>query len=281
MKNNIRTGILLFFLGTSTVIASPCPGPQCSPQPIWAMTNPTQASYDNHGQGWIYCDPSKSIQFENQTLIVKYDHSPGDIERTCYARFNLANYFQRPDFQSHGYITATIRTVGTQAPDFLKQHIWPAFWVRGVGAWPVNGEIDLFEYMAQVQKNITHVNLHGGPAPNQDVPKSEVVTYKVPALEDIGVSHVYGMEWQKDASNGYLLTFYIDNVNQGNYYAISSAGMLDAAIVRGFSAGMQMIFDADDIGSNLTPNSESVKKLPQLNYQLEITNVKAYTYING
>lgn len=278
MKKYINTVVISLLFYSQTLMAAPCQdSTQC--KEVWSMTT-NQPEYYNHGLSWIACNPTKDVQFANQTLILKYSHTTGYGENTCYARFNLASYFQQPAFHTHGYITATITISGTQSPDFLKQRIWPAFWIRGVGDWPVNGEIDMFEYMADVQQNVTHVNLHGGPVVNQDFPKSEVVTYKVPALEDFGNTHTYGMEWKKDPdpSNGYMLTFYIDNINQGVYYASPASGdLLDAAIIRGFTTGMQLIFDVDDIGSNKTPNIDAIKNLPALNYQMQISNLKAFS----
>ena len=279
MKNYLTTGILTLLFSAPVVIAAPtdfCPaGGQCTL--VWEMKDSAPPSYDGHGLSWIVCNPTESIQFGNQTLVVKYQHNPGDIEQTCYARYDLSSYFKQTHLTSHGYLTATITISGTQDKNFLDR-IWPALWVRGVGAWPVNGEIDMFEYMGSVQEHRTHVNLHGAPVANQDYPKSEVVTYnKAKALEDIGQTHTYGMEWKKDQANGYMLTFYIDNVIQGNYYASpASSDLLDAAIIRGFTAGMQLVFDIDDVGSN-GANIDIVKKLPTLNYQLEATNVKLFS----
>ncbi len=275
MRDFIKVGILSLFFFAPVLMATPCPGPQCLP-PIWQMTDANPPSYDNHGQRWIACNPANDIQFGNQTLIVKYSHTPGGLENTCYARYDLSRYFQQSDFRSHGYITATITITGTQDKDFLQRHLWPAFWVRGVGAWPVNGEIDMFEYMADVQNFVTHVNLHGGSG--VDVPKPAVLAYKT-ALEDIGQTHIYGMEWNKDSSGGYKLTFYIDNQSQGTYYVSPGSGSLtDAAIIRGFNTGMQLVFDADDIGSNKAPSVGGVKNLPELDYQLQISNVAVYQY---
>jgi len=282
MNKYSKAMALSLFLVAPSVMAFQsdfCPSSQCTP--VWHMAGATPG-YDNHGQGWIANNPATNIQYDskNGVMVVKYNHSkPGDVEHTSYVSFELFNPLAapHPEFRQHGFLTATITVTGTQSPAELKNRIWPAFWLCGP-AWPTQGEIDMAEYMGTVQNLTTNTNLHGGPA-KSNRPRPYAVRYNVSGLGDIGVPHIYGVEWEK-VNNGYWLRIYFDNALKGQTFLSSnSATYPDVAIIRGLTDthgnAMRLRFDTDDVGS--LGGDGAARGQPALNYQMKIENVQAYS----
>ncbi len=265
-------------------IAAPhdfCPGSQC--KQVWGMNDAYHAtySYDDHGtSSWLSCDPSRDVDYRNGTLTINYSHLQGAKENTCYIKFDL--FTQHPELREHGFLTATITVTSNQQ---VQGRIWPAFWLVGPAPWPTNGEIDIAEYMPNPNFR-TDVNLNGGPHTNQNHTEPAVASYPGRGLSDLGLTHVYSMEWilqgkLTDPKHTYLLKFYLDNQYVGQKMLEGDPRFTDTdqAVVRGMDENaMRIVFDTNDIIANRPNNSDPapVKNAPDLSYQLKATDVKAY-----
>lgn len=84
---------------------------------------------------------------------------------------------------THGRAVARIRL-----PDVVG--VWPAFWLLGNGTWPETGEIDIMEYVGEV--DWTGVALHG-PGYSGETPL--VDKHFFPAGTDVTQWHEYAVEW--------------------------------------------------------------------------------------
>ena len=72
--------------------------------------------------------------------------------------------------------------------------LWPAFWILGTGDWPATGEIDVMEYVGEVEW-ISHA-LHGSGY-SGDTPL--VARHAFPAGGDATGWHVYAVDWTPDS----------------------------------------------------------------------------------
>lgn len=87
------------------------------------------------------------------------------------------------------------------------QGMWPAFWMlptNPVNAWPVSGEIDIFEAVGQTA-NFSHGTLHfGQPYPNNRNTGGSMLKQPAKWSEDF---HTYAIEWEQGE-----IRWYIDNM---------------------------------------------------------------------
>lgn len=254
---------------------------------VWNMANATAIS-TNHGKDYINCNPdpnspSRGFFKKGNQLIVYFSHLQGDIEKTCYVKFDIFSGLskdQKRRFKQHGYVTATIKINGE--PSILKR-MWSSFWLVSPRGWPGYGEIDIVEYMADITNKHTDANLNGGPnGPNSNV-SSRILRYRPDstnsALGDLNVAHTYALAWLKQ-ENTYVLSFWMDGnlvkVEDGTTsYKLKTNVSPDRETIIGLNEddnNMQITFDTDDIAAI----NHYDKSVPDLKYNMEATDVRAY-----
>ncbi|WP_086607380.1 glycoside hydrolase family 16 protein [Erythrobacter donghaensis] len=139
-----------------------------------------------------YLDSPDTIQIardvagaEGGALVLRPVYRPGvDTRKDRKADFisGRVNSQGKAEF-TYGRIEARIRM-----PDAVG--VWPAFWMLGNGEWPGTGEIDIMEYVGEL--DWTGVALHG-PGYSGETP---LVNKFVFAPEtDVTDWHTYAVEW--------------------------------------------------------------------------------------
>jgi beta-glucanase (GH16 family) len=71
--------------------------------------------------------------------------------------------------------------------------LWPAFWLMGYGAWPEIGEIDVMEFVGEV--DWVSAAMHG---PGYSGEAGLVNKFFFPSVNDAATWHIYSVDWAPD-----------------------------------------------------------------------------------
>ncbi|NEU08525.1 glycoside hydrolase family 16 protein [Flavihumibacter sp. R14] len=128
---------------------------------------------------------------ENGALVIEPIYLPGFVTADGQKFDFLSGRIDTKDKMDFTYGSASARIRMTEGPG-----LWPAFWALGNGDWPVTGEIDIMEYVGEV--DWTGVALHG-PGYSGETPLVNKVYFR----KDFDVTqwHVYSLDWTKDQLN--------------------------------------------------------------------------------
>ncbi len=153
------------------------------------------------GGGWgnnesqYYTARTENLRVENGNLIIQARKETYDNREYTSARIMSKD---KKTF-TYGKMEARISLPGGGG-------LWPAFWMMGnQGSWPNCGEIDIMEYVGNVQNRILGT-LH--TVQDRSGSKSSR-SYWGTNIEDN--YHTYGIEWTKEEQKGRdIIRFYVD-----------------------------------------------------------------------
>lgn len=177
-------------------------------QTVWTIQKGTGNGGWGNNEKQYYTDRSENLRVEGGNLIIQARKE--DYEGSHYTSARLMTKNKKSFL--YGKMEARISLPGGGG-------LWPAFWMMGSkGGWPACGEIDIMEYVGNVQNRILGT-LHS--TKDRDGGKSSKA-YWGTDIEDH--FHVYGIEWMKEEDTGRdVIKFYVDN----DYYSIQTESVID------------------------------------------------------
>lgn len=161
------------------------------------VVNSEQQAYVDSGETIYIASAPEEDGGDNKVLILHPRYRPG---------------YKTPDGQSFDFISGRIDTrenfhfahgsasVRMKLP--AGSGLWPAFWAMGSGSWPENGEIDVMEYVGEV--DWVSSALHG---PGYSGESALVNKLFFRNGEDATSWHIYTVEWMPNK-----IVFKVDGV---------------------------------------------------------------------
>ncbi len=154
------------------------------------------------GAGWgnqeaqYYTGRSENLRVENGNLVIEA---------------------RKEQYENNAYTSARIMSKDKKTFTYGKMEarislpsgggLWPAFWMMGnKGSWPQCGEIDIMEYVGNVQNRVLGT-LHS--TTDRSGSKSSRSYWGENIEENY---HIYGIEWTKEEKQGRdVIRFYVDD----------------------------------------------------------------------